>query len=263
MSKASLRREEIGRMANSSGLASVDELSRAFGVTPSTIRRDLAFLTESGVLARTYGGAIALPSHPEPSLQERRSDSHQAKRAIGLWTATQVHSGQSVLLDAGTTTAELAHALRGSGPLRVATIGLTPLAALSGARDVEVICLGGHLRDISQSFEGPITEAALERLSFDAVFLGCDGVTADRGICEASTSQTRLKELMTRAARRTFVLAHGAKLGAQPFDTWVPMPPSWTLVTDALAPTEQILTFRQRGVEVVVVNPDGSLAEMP
>ena len=78
------------------------------------------------------------------------------------------------------------------------------------APDVNVICLGGHLRDISQGFEGPITEAALEGLTFDAVFLGCDGVTADRGICEATVAQTRLKELMWRASDRAYVLENGA-----------------------------------------------------
>ncbi|MFJ6653843.1 DeoR/GlpR family DNA-binding transcription regulator [Microbacterium sp. NPDC091313] len=262
MSKASVRREEIGRMASSGGLASVEELSRAFRVTPSTIRRDLAHLTEVGMLARTYGGAIALPSHPEASLSERRSESHQAKRAIGLWAASQVQSGQSVLLDAGTTTAELAHALRETSPLRVATIGLTPLEAISGAPGVEVICLGGHLRDISQGFEGPITEMALEQLSFDSVFLGCDGLTAERGICEASIAQTRLKELMVRAAETTYVLAHGAKLGTAPFNAWVRMPASWTLVTDESATSAQVAAFTRRGVRVVVVDAAGQTLDV-
>ncbi len=261
MSTASQRRDEIGRMALSDGLTSVEDLSRAFGVTPSTIRRDLAHLTEVGVLARTYGGAIALPTHPESSLTERRSQSHQAKRAIGLWAASQVRAGESVLLDAGTTTAELARALRGTSPLRLATIGLTPLAAISGAPGIEAICLGGHLRDISQGFEGPITEMALEQLSFDAVFLGCDGLTAERGICEASIAQTRLKEMMIRSAERTFVLAHGGKLGTAPFNAWVRMPPAWTLVTDESAPPSQVAAFERRGVQVITVGPDGTARE--
>ncbi len=245
-------------MASSGGLASVEELSRVFRVTPSTIRRDLAHLTESGILARTYGGAIALPTHAEAPLDERRSDAHSAKRAIGLWAATQAQAGQSVLLDAGTTTAELAYALRETSPLRVATIGLTPLAAISGAPGVEVVCLGGHLRDISQGFEGPITEMALEQLSFDAVFLGCDGLTAERGICEASISQTRLKELMVRSSDVTYVLAHAAKLGSAPFNAWVRMPSSWTLVTDEAATDVQISAFERRGVRVVVVDATGT-----
>ena len=151
--KPSRRREEIVRTATSNGLASVDELATRFAVTPSTIRRDLARLQESGQLARVLGGAI--PSHRESSLTERSSEGRAAKRGIGLWAATQVSPDSAVLLDAGSTTTELAIALREHSGLRVATIGLTPLAAISGAPGVDVICLGGHLRHISQGFEGP------------------------------------------------------------------------------------------------------------
>ncbi len=244
-------------MATSQGLASVEELSTVFEVTSSTIRRDLAMLTESGRLARTYGGAMAVPPHREVPLSERSSQWHQAKRGIGLWAAQQVQPGGTVLLDAGTTTAELAHALRGRGPLSVATIGLTPLAAISGAEDVTAICLGGHLRHISQGFEGPLTEAALEGLTFDAVFLGCDGVTADRGLCEATVAQTRLKELMWRASDHTFVLAHSEKLGARPFHAWGRLPEKWTLVTDESAGPGQIAPFLERGVRVVLTDSAG------
>lgn len=256
--KASQRRDEIVRMATSNGLASVEELSAVFDVTPSTIRRDLAKLTERGQLARTYGGAMAVPVHRESSLGERQAESHRAKRGIGLWAATQVRPGDSVLLDAGTTTTELAHALRTvGGGLSVATIGLTPLASLSGAPDTTVICLGGHLRHISQGFEGPLTEAALEGLTFDAVFLGCDGVTADRGICEATIAQTRLKELMWRTSEKTYVLAHSRKLGQRPFNAWVRMPPAWTLVTDDEATQDQVEPFLARGITVVQIDAHG------
>jgi len=107
--KASERREEIVRMATSNGLASVEEFSRTFGVTASTIRRDLSALEKSGRLARTYGGVIAVGSrHREMSLGERSGDSYRAKDAIGRRAAAQVSPGETVLLDAGTTTARVA-----------------------------------------------------------------------------------------------------------------------------------------------------------
>lgn len=252
--KASSRREEIARMASSNGLASVEELAATFDVTPSTIRRDLALLTESGRLARTYGGVIALPPRRESPLTERSAEGHDAKRAIGRWAAGMVHANDTILLDAGTTTAQVAHALHGIGPLTVATTGLTPLAALSGAAEIKVICLGGHYREISQSFIGPLTETALESITFDAAFLGADAVTADRGLCEATLAQTRLKRLMARAAQRVYVLAHAAKLGARPFNAWTALDPSWTVVTDSGATPDQLAPFREAGVEVVVVD---------
>jgi DeoR/GlpR family transcriptional regulator of sugar metabolism len=247
------RRDEIARLAASHGLTSVEELSARFGVTASTIRRDLALLTTQGKLARTYGGALSLEPHPEATLRQRLGEAHEAKQAIAAWAATQVVPGENVILDGGSTNAALAEELKDFRGLSVSTIGLTSLEVLADAEDIEVILLGGRLRTVSQSFVGPVTEAALERMSFDRAFMGADGVRADRGICEKDLQQTRLKELMMSRADHVYVLAHGAKLGQAPFHAWAVMPTHWTLVTDETAPVEQVRIFRAAGVEVVVV----------
>src|SRR5690606_20219864 len=129
--------------------------------------------------------------------------------------------GDTVLLDAGTTCAMLARSLRPLTPLTVATVGLGSLQALADADGVDVVALGGQLRHLSQGFVGPLAEMALERLTFDVCFLGADAVSSERGICEASLEQIRLKELMVRAAERVVVLAHSAKLEQRPFHAWV------------------------------------------
>lgn len=249
------RRQAIAELASTTGLASVDELSARFGVTASTIRRDLAALEDGGQLARTYGGARAIVAHPEADLRQRLGEAHDAKRAIGRWAASQVQPGETVLLDAGTTTAAMAHELRQVGQLTVVTTGLNVLHELSDTTSVEVECLGGTLRPTSQAFVGPTAEAALERRTFDRVFLGADGVTADRGICEAEQRQTRLKELMARGGEQVYVLVHAAKIGRCPFHAWAPLPRHWTLVTDAAATPQALGPFRARGVDVAVVDP--------
>ena len=247
------RRDEILRLAASRGLASVEDLSSRMGVTPSTIRRDLAVLTSQGKLARTYGGALSLETHPETSLRQRLGEAHQAKRSIAHWAAGEVKRGESVLLDAGSTAAALAEELKSLDRLTVSTIGLTALEVLADAENIEVMMLGGQLRHLSQSFVGPVTEAALERMTFDRAFMGADGVRADRGICEKDLTQTRLKELMMSRADHVYVLAHGAKLGQAPFHAWALMPPRWTLVTDESADPDQLRTFEKAGVTTVVV----------
>jgi DeoR/GlpR family transcriptional regulator of sugar metabolism len=248
------RREEIVRLASTDGLASVEDLSARLGVTPSTIRRDLALLTSQGRLARTYGGALSLEPHPEASLRQRLGEAYDAKRAIAAWTAKQIVPGESVLLDGGSTTTALAQELVGLANLSVTTTSLTALDVLAEAEGIEVTVLGGRLRVISQSFVGPITEAALGRMSFDRAFMGADGVRADRGINEKDLEQTRLKELMMDRADHVYVLAHGAKLGQSPFHAWAVMPARWTLVTDASAPTAEIRRFESQGVEVIQVD---------
>jgi DeoR/GlpR family transcriptional regulator of sugar metabolism len=246
------RRDRIVRLATEAGLASVEELSQMFGVTPSTIRRDLALLTSDGRLARTYGGAIAVSAHPESSLRQRIGESFDAKRAIAHWAAEQIHTGETILLDAGSTVGALAHELRRAELLTVATTGITALQELADVESVHVECLGGTLRPLSQGFVGPLTEAALERMTFDRVFLGTDGINADGDICEADLRQTRLKELMARRADKVYVLAHAAKLDHRPFHAWAKLPLPWTLVTDAAADPAVVDGLRSRGIDVVV-----------
>lgn len=236
----------------------MEELSARFGVTASTIRRDLAQLESDGQLARTYGGVMPLVAHPEASLRQRLGEAFEAKRAIATWAAARIGTGETILLDSGSTTGALAHELRPAHDLTVATTGLTALQELVNAEHVRVECLGGTLRHLSQGFIGPLTEDALARMTFDRVFLGADAVTAEDGICEATLEQTRLKEIMARRSERVYVLVHAAKLGKRPFHAWARMPESWTLVTDSSAEDSAVRPFAASGVDVVVVDPDGT-----
>ena len=251
------RRSEIVQLARSSGLASVEELSTQFGVTPSTIRRDLSQLTSKGLIARTYGGAIALDRPSEASLRQRSQEGYDAKRNIARWAAAQVRPGETILLDAGTTVGAMGEFLCDVPGLTVVAAGLTALEALADADDVRVECIGGTLRHLSQGFVGPLAEAALQRLTFDRAFLGADAVNAELGICEAELEQTRLKEMMIERAGRVYVLAHADKLGRRPFHAWAPLPAETVLVTDDSATPEQTAAFEAVGVGVVAVGPGG------
>jgi DeoR/GlpR family transcriptional regulator of sugar metabolism len=253
------RRAEIVRLAQSIGLASVDEMSALFGVTPSTIRRDLSLLMSQGLIARTYGGAIPLKRQPEPSLRRRALEGFDAKRGIAKWAAAQVQPGETILLDAGTTVGAMGDFLCDVKELTAVTAGLTALEALADADDVRVECIGGTLRHLSQGFIGPLAEATLQRLTFDRAFLGADAVTADLGICEAELEQTRLKEMMMQRSNRIYVLAHADKLGRRPFHAWAPIPNGATLVTDASATDVQIRPFQTAGIVVVRAEPSQPL----
>jgi len=248
------RRSAIVELAQVEGLANVDALASRFDVSASTIRRDLAILTTQGHIARTYGGAIPISAHSESTLRQRMDEAHTAKVAIGQWAAAQIAADDTVLLDVGSTVGALATSLRGAHGLTVVTASLTVVGELADVDGVTVECLGGRLRPLSQGFLGPLTEAALERVSADAVFLGTDGISDDGEICEADPQQVRLKELMARRADRVYVLAHGEKIGARPFHAWVRLPLPWTVVTDTSAPLERVAALRSRGVDVVVVD---------
>jgi DeoR/GlpR family transcriptional regulator of sugar metabolism len=251
------RQEEIVRLATTTVVTSVDELSARLSVSPSTIRRDLAKLQSRGRLTRTFGGAMALQPHAEDSLRQRVQQAFNAKRGIARWAAQQIRSGETILLDTGSTVAALAHQLRPARGLTVATTSLGVLQELSRVESIHVECLGGTLRHVSEGFVGPLAEAALERMTFDRAFLGADGITAEDGICEADLQQTRLKELMARRSARTYVLAHAAKLGLRPFYAWAPLPQGWTLVTDDSVNPVALPPFLAHGANVIVVDAHG------
>jgi DeoR/GlpR family transcriptional regulator of sugar metabolism len=247
------RGREIQSLLAAHGEVNVEELAKMLNVTASTIRRDLAKLTRDGNVARTYGGAVISSAlAKESTFYQRSRHARAAKNAIGRWAAGQLVSGETAILDAGTTVSRVAHHLRGRDRLTVITNGITSINELADDDDIKMIVLAGWLRHSSQSFVGPLADLTLERLSADRVFLGADGLLASYGICEASVDQTRTKELMMRRATHVYVLADSSKLGQAPFNAWAPLAPPWTLVTDDTATEEQLEPFRELA-EVVVV----------
>lgn len=250
---AGQRRALIERLVTEQGAVQVEELAASLAVTPSTIRRDLQLLTDQGKLARTYGGAMPASS-AEPSLGQRTALASAEKDRIAAWAADQVSIGDTLILDAGTTTGKLAHRLRERSGLTVITNSVMALTELVDADPVQVVSLAGELRHISQGFVGPLAELTLSRVTADKAFLGADGLDSRHGICEASLLQTRLKEQMIAQSREVFILADSSKLGAKPFNAWAPLPATWTLVTDTNADETDLAPFRcLAGVTIITV----------
>jgi DeoR family fructose operon transcriptional repressor len=228
------------------GATTAESLSAMLQVSLSTIRRDLARLSQDGHVVRTYGGAAATTNIlPEEPLGQRIKINQAEKRAIGWCAAGLVQAGETIILDAGTTTGALAAFLGDRQDLRVVTNGLTAIEALAAAGGVELIALGGQLCSISLGFVGPHAERTMRRITASKVFLGADGVVAGRGICEATDAQASLKALMVRQAVQVYVLADATKLGRAPSQAWTPLDGPWTLITDARATDAQLDPFRR------------------
>lgn len=248
---ARARRDAIVTLATTVGLASVDELSERFGVTASTIRRDLATLQEQRKLTRTFGGAMAVAAHPEASLRQRLGEHFDAKRDIARRAASTVVPGSSLFLDNGSTVAALAHVLPVDADLSVTTTSVGVITDMADRDDVRLVTLGGEYRALSNGFVGPLTESALEYLTFDVAYLGADAVSPERGICEADLGQIRLKELIARRAGAVYVLADSSKAEQSEFHAWTRLGGGWTLVTDDGIAPGLVERFAAAGVAVV------------
>lgn len=235
------------------GVTSVEDLAARTGVSASTVRRDLERLRVTGEVARTYGGAIVTPAFHERSVGDSAHHRTEAKRAIAHVARPLVPDGGRIFLDAGTTCGALARLLaadEGARPVTVVTRGLETAAVLADAEHVELHLLGGRLRRLSHGLVGALATLALERMAFDAAFLGADAVDPARGVGEPTVEETVLKEQVADVAQRTVVLADATKLGAAA-PSWTRMPGPWTLVTDESG-EELRDACREAGVELLV-----------
>ena len=256
ISKTEKRRQTILGIV-SGGDANVEALSRHFAVSESTIRRDLAELALDGQIVRTYGGAALLHGHGrEPSLDERIHLHRDQKDTIARLAARQVQAGDSLILDAGTTTAALARALAGREQLHILTNNISALSTLVREDGIALTVLGGSVRRLSMGTVGPLVELMLGRITADKVFLGADGLAAGRGLCEATQEQASLKSRMIAQASDIYVLADATKLGYTGQQAWTPLERPWTLITDAGASPEQLAPFRADPLVTVLVAVD-------
>ncbi|MGU3492793.1 DeoR/GlpR family DNA-binding transcription regulator [Xanthobacteraceae bacterium A53D] len=234
------------------GEVDVAELAARFGVSASTVRRDLQRLSQEKAIRRTYGGAILAGHDHEASLAERQSAQGAQKRAIGQAAAAMIQDGDSVILDAGSTVLALGPFLKGRS-LSVITNNLALLPLLAREPGIDVTVLGGALRATSMGTVGPLAFASLRHVSADWVFMSADGVVAGRGLCEASLDQVMLKSLMIERAQQVVVLADATKLGRAGQSAWVPLPAQWALVTDAPPQSPDVAALEAVGAQVTCV----------
>ncbi|MGH3327788.1 MAG: DeoR/GlpR family DNA-binding transcription regulator [Streptomycetales bacterium] len=238
------------------GHGGIHQLAAHFGVSPSTVRRDLGELVRDGQVTRTYGGAVHASRAVERSLGDKELGRRAEKDAIARTAARLVEEGAVIVLDAGSTTGRLARQLR-RRRLTVITTGLNSLFVLAGSPEIDLIVPGGRVRHRNGAILGPPAEDLLRRLEADTVFLGADGVTPGGGLSSPSLEQAHLKYLMLHRARQVVVLADHSKLGRVPFPYRTPLDRAHTLVTDSGADDATLVSFRGAGCEVVVAPRSG------
>jgi DeoR family fructose operon transcriptional repressor len=228
-----------------SGNGHVEELSQRLGVSPSTIRRDLQWLAREQRVTRTYGGAVAGGRSLEQTLQEKAQTRQPEKTCIAAAAASTVEPGQTIIVDAGSTTGRLAWNLRQHDNLTVVANGLNTVLSLYEQPGIQLIVLGGVLRTVTESMVGPLAEDNLRHVFADKAFLGANGITSQQGLSSPSAEQSQLKALMAVQARELYVLADHSKLGGLPFPHLTPLDRPYTLVTDANADPEQLRPFER------------------
>lgn len=207
------RRGEVADVLHERGFQTVNALARRFGVDTSTIRRDLYKLEASGLVARTHGGAVPTGQLSATSARTRDGLHRLEKRTIGVAMAERVLEGQTVLLDSGTTTVEVARALSDTR-LTVVTHDLRVGLEISRKPAMNLVFVGGELLPNGFAMWGPTSIQQLENMRVDVAIFGTDTVTDD-GLYATSSYEIELKRKMRSIAKEAFFVADSSKFGRE------------------------------------------------
>jgi DeoR family transcriptional regulator of aga operon len=255
--RAALRHEAICVALEADGRVSIPDLTDRLGVTAVTIREDLKHLEGRGLLTRIRGGALAAPgTEKETALELTSMTNRLEKQAIGTFAASLIDSGRTVIIDVGSTTTALAHALPpGLRDVVVVTNGLNIALALESAPGISVMVTGGTLRPLQHSLVAPMGTLLLEKLKVDIAFLGCNGVDLGRGFTNANIAEAEIKQAMMESADTVVFLADHDKIGKVASAFVAEVSAADLLVTDSSADPEVVQELRENGLESEVVEP--------
>lgn len=248
---SSERQDEIHSLLQERGNLTVTELAQRFKVSEMTIRRDLKNLAALGLIQREHGRAIYPPATPMDTLiMMSMGEAEREKARIGHLAATLVSEGESIILDAGTTTLAIAQALNTKSTVITNSL---PIASVLGNHDeITLVMTGGEVRPKTFALVGPMTRSAFAGFNADKLFLGATGVNIERGLSTNNMMESEVKQAMLKVAKEVILVAHSAKMGQVCFHTFANWDSIHIFVTDSGLPESirEELTFM--GVKVIL-----------
>jgi len=208
------RQREIAALTQSQGRVEVADLAARFGVTTETIRRDLSELQDQRLLRRVHGGAVSWESSEFEPLLEVRADQHdEEKQRIAKLAVDELPDSGTIIVDSGSTLGRFAEAIPTDSTLRVITNSLPIAMTLAKRDDLEVIALGGRVRNTTMAMVDADTIDALDGFTVDTLFISTDGLTPGMGLTTPYRQEARLKRAMIASARRVVALVDQSKFG--------------------------------------------------
>ncbi|WP_296944054.1 DeoR/GlpR family DNA-binding transcription regulator [uncultured Massilia sp.] len=249
------RRRRIRELVAEQGRVTVAALAAMFDISQVTARNDLNALAEIGAVVRTRGGALAQRDDEDLPIGVKQNLRRAEKVRIAEAAVRLIGEGQTIVLDSGTTTAEIAKQIRGLKlqSVNVITNALNIAVLLAGAPHVTLVMLGGVLRPSSYSLGGPQAEAALQGLHADILFLGFDGLDPEIGVMTPHLLEARLNARMLEIARSVVAVGDSSKIGRRSLSVIAKIEQVDRIITDAGAAPEAVEALRSRGAQVELV----------
>ncbi len=236
------------------GSVSVADLAERLDVSEVTIRKDLTFLEKQNRLYRTHGRAIPLsPYIGNRHINEKEKLFVREKRAIGKCAAALVKPHDSILMASGTTILYTAKELVEKQDITVITASVSVASMLSQNKGIDVVQLGGIVRESSVSVVGSFAEEMLRYFNCNLLFMGADGVDMEFGVTTTNMMEANLNRMMMDASQQTVLLVDSSKFGKKGFSKICGCEKIDHIITDDKIPQLYLESLQELGIEVTVV----------
>ncbi len=245
------RQQSILDYLKNHNLATVDDLVQITGASAATIRRDLIKLNNDGTVYRVHGSVTLNNSVRQPTTSEKIGQHHDAKLRIADEAVKLIDSGNSLILDAGTTTIELARKLSDI-PLKVITPDLNIGMLLADYKNVSVMITGGELDSSSQSCIGEIARNILHMLHPDYVFVSCNAWDIKYGITAPTSDKANFKSDLIKSGACTVLLADSSKYGKSQLFSVADIKNVDVIITDKNLPESIAEEIRGLGIKLIL-----------
>ena len=248
------RHNQIRALVNKQGRVTVQELSTQFGVSEATARRDLEELDSLGQLRRTHGGAVrAEKTSKEPPMIQRIGEKPDEKERIGKAAVGLIQNNETIFLASGTTVIEIARNLPADINLTVITNSLPVVNELANHPGIELIVIGGMLRQSELSMVGHVAEQAVCEFRADRIFLGMHAIDAKSGFTSDYLPEVMTDRAIMSIGRQVVILADHSKFGRISSVLVAPVTSANVIVTDDGTSPDCVERLMELGVHVMVV----------
>jgi len=229
---------------------SVGEISESLGVSQVTIRSDLNSLAEQGLITRSHGGAT--PAFHR-SIMTRRHHKKESKNHIAKAAANLINHGDTVMIDAGTTTALIAKYMVGKRDVRVVTNNLLILPYLRSIPSIHLTLVGGEYSKETESLVGPIALKSLEEFNVNLAFIGTDGFSIEHGTSTHIVEGAEVVRKIHQQASKTILVCDSSKVDKKGFAKILPIDSLHHIISDKELPSNIQQQIKKLNIELTLV----------
>ena len=248
------RRNKIITLIQEKKSMLVEGLAEVFDVTNETIRRDLKELEKGGLIIRTHGGAIlADDSKSEVSLEVREGINISGKDAIGKVAARLISDGDTIILDASTSSLFVAKHIKDRKGLTVITNAERIILELTECQDITLICTGGILRHKSLSYVGKIAENAISHYHASKAFFSSKGFSPKRGLMDSNEQESDIRKEMLKSSEKAVFLCDHTKFEKVGYVITAQLQNIDYFITDSSIPHEWHDAFKDNDVDLICI----------